>query len=195
MGIGPEAAPLAWTLLLVTTLTSLYGLMVDQSFIRGGIFNVGAVRRGQWYRMVTPAFLHADLGHLLVNMLTLYFFGPAVEVIYGTSGLALLYLGSQLAAQGYTLSRKGKDPDYNALGASGAVSGIVLAFCIYAPLANLYLFFAIPVPAFLFGAGYIAYSSFAMGGKGRVAHEAHLGGAIGGAILALLLPTAPGLTG
>nr|WP_281373804.1 rhomboid family intramembrane serine protease [Parvularcula dongshanensis] len=165
---------------------------MDRSFVSGGIFNVGAVRGGQWYRMVTPAFLHADIGHLLVNMLTLYFFGPAVEVVYGTSGLAIIYLGSQLAAQGYTLYRKRDDASYNALGASGAVSGVVLAFCVFAPLAKLYLFFAIPVPAFAFGLGYVAYSSFAMSGKGRIAHEAHLGGAIGGAVLAILLPTASG---
>ncbi len=158
--------------------------------MRGGVFHTGAVRAGQWHRFVTPAFLHADLGHLLVNMLTLYFFGPAVETIYGTGGLLAIYLGSQLAAQGYAYWRKREEPGYTALGASGAVSGVVLAFCVFAPLAKLYLFFAIPLPAIVFGIGYIAYSSFAMGGKGRIAHEAHLGGAIGGAALALLLPTA-----
>ena len=192
MGIGPEQAPLAWTLLIVTTLASLYGLTMDRGFVSGGVFNVGAVRAGQWHRLVTPAFLHADLGHLLVNMLTLYFFGPAVEVIYGTAGLLLIYLGSQLAAQGYTLYKKQTDPAYNALGASGAVSGVVLAFCIFDPMAKLYLFFAIPMPAFVFGLGYIAYSTFAMGGQGRIAHEAHLGGAIGGAVLAFLHRLASG---
>ena len=187
MGIGPEAAPLAYTLLIVTTLASLYGLTMDRAFVSGGVFNVGAVRAGQYHRMITPAFLHADLGHLLVNMLTLFFFGPAVEVMYGTGGLLVIYLGSQLAAQGYTLSRKLGEPDYTALGASGAVSGVVLAFCIREPNHLLYLFFAIPMPAWVFGVGYVAYSSFAMGGKGRIAHEAHLGGAIGGAALGLLL--------
>lgn len=187
MGIGPEQAPLAYTLLVVTTLASLYGLLMDRAFVAGGVFNVGAVRAGQWHRMVTPAFLHADLGHLLVNMLTLYFFGPAVEAMYGTAGLLVIYLGSQLTAQGYTLYRKSGDPAYNALGASGAVSGVVLAFCVREPLANLYLFFAIPVPAIVFAVGYVAYSTFAMGGKGRIAHEAHLGGAIGGAVIAVLL--------
>ena len=191
MGIGPAEAPLAYTLLFVTTLASLYGLLMDRAFVAQGVFNVGAVRAGQYHRMVTPAFLHADLGHLLVNMLTLYFFGPAVEVLFGTAGLLVIYLGSQLAAQGYTLYRKASEPDYNALGASGAVSGVVLAFCIVEPMQPLYLFFAIPMPAFVFGIGYVAYSTFAMGGKGRIAHEAHLGGAVGGAVLALLLG-APG---
>ena len=187
MGIGPSEAPLAFTLLAVTTFASLYGLFVDRGFVEGGVFNVAAVRGGQYHRMVTPAFLHADLGHLLVNMLTLYFFGPAVELLYGTLGLAVLYLGSQLAAQGYTLYRKADDPSYNALGASGAVSGVLLAFCVVKPFAMLYLFFAIPMPAIVFAVGYIAYSTFAMGGQGRIAHEAHLGGAVGGAVLAFLI--------
>ena len=188
MGIGPGEAPLAYTLLVVTVLASLYALS-NRAFAEDGVFNVGAVLSGQVHRMVTPAFLHADLGHLLVNMLTLFFFGPAVEVMYGTAGLAVIYLGSQLAAQGYTLARKKDDPRYTALGASGAVSGVVLAFCVVRPNAMLYLFFAIPMPAWVFGLGYVAYSSFAMGGKGRIAHEAHLGGAVGGAVLALLLGT------
>lgn len=192
MGIEPGAAPLAFTLLAITTLASLYGLFMDRGFIDGGLFNTGAVKAGQYHRMITPAFLHADLGHLLVNMMTLYFFGPAVETIYGTAGFAIIYLGSQLAAQGYTLFRKRHEPDYNALGASGAVSGVLLAFCVFAPFHKLYLLFAIPMPAVVFAVGYIAYSTFAMGGQGRIAHEAHLGGAVGGAILAFVLGSVGG---
>ena len=189
--VGPDLAqtPLAYTLLIVTTLASLYALLVDESFGEAGLFSVGGVKTGQWWRMVTPAFLHADLGHLLVNMVTLYFFGPAVEMFFGSAGLLVIYFGSQLAAQGYTLWRKRQDLTYQALGASGAVSGVVLAFCTVAPLAKLYLFFAIPIPAFVFAIGYLAYSTLAMGSGGRVAHEAHLGGAVGGLILAILLPT------
>ena len=187
MDVPIQAAPLAYTLLAVTTLASLYGLLMDQDFVRAGVFETRGVKRGEWYRFVTPAFLHADLGHLLVNMLTLFFFGPAVEALYGTAGFAVIYLGSQLAAQGYTYARKKHDDAYTALGASGAVSGVVLAFCVLRPMQPLYLFFAIPMPAVVFGLGYIAYSTFAMGGQGRVAHEAHLGGAVGGAVLGLLL--------
>ena len=182
--------PLAYTLLIVTALSSLYALLVDESFGRGGLFAVGPVRAGEYHRMVTPAFLHADLGHLFVNMVTLYFFGPAVEQMYGTLGFLVLYVGSQLAAQGYTLWRKWDDAAYQALGASGAVSGVLMAFCLVEPTALLYLFFAIPIPAFVFAIGYLAYSTLAMGSGGRVAHEAHLGGAVGGLVLGVLLPAA-----
>ena len=189
--VSPDLAqtPLAYTLLVVTTLASLYALLVDESFGRGGLFAVGAVRAGEVHRMMTPAFLHADLGHLAVNMITLFFFGPAVELHYGTSGLFVIYAGSQLAAQGYTLWRKWDEPTYQALGASGAVSGVLLAFCIVDPMAKLYLLFAIPIPAFVFAIGYLAYSTLAMGSGGRVAHEAHLGGAVGGLLLGIVLLT------
>ncbi len=188
MGVPLAAAPLAYALLVIIPALSLYGLMRDQSFVESGLFHMRAVtERGEWYRMVTPAFLHADLGHLVVNMITFFFFGPVVEAIFGTFGFFVIFFGSQLGAQAFTYWRKRNDLDYRALGASGAVSGILFAFCTVAPMEMLYLFFAIPIPAFLFAIGYVAYSSFAMNGPGRVAHEAHLGGAVAGAVLALLL--------
>jgi membrane associated rhomboid family serine protease len=194
MGIPVSAAPLAYVLLLLITAASLYALR-DHEFLKGGLFEIRAVRqRQEWYRLITPAFLHGDGGHLLVNMLTFFFFGPAVEVMYGTGGLAILFFGSQLGAQLFTLWRKRTEPDYKSLGASGAVSGIVLAFCVVRPFDMLYLLFAIPIPAILFAVFYIAYSTWAMAGtRGRIAHEAHLGGALAGIVLAFLLPLQPGM--
>lgn len=189
MAVPLAEAPLAYALMLIIPMISLYGLK-DQSFAESGLFHVHAVKQErQYYRLVTPAFLHADLLHLLVNMLTFFFFAPFVEVIYGTAGLAILFLGAQLGAQGYTLLRRQQEPDYRALGASGAVSGILLAFCVFAPMERLYLLGLIPMPAFLFAILYIGYTSYAMGGPGRVAHEAHLGGAVAGVVIALILPT------
>ena len=70
MGVPLAAAPLAYALLVIIPALSLYGLMRDQSFVESGLFHMRAVtERGEWYRMVTPAFLHADLGHLVVNMI------------------------------------------------------------------------------------------------------------------------------
>ena len=76
-------------------------------------------------------------------------------------------------------------------GSSGWVSGIVFAFCLFAPFEKLYLFFAIPVPAIVFAVGFVAVSIYAMkqtrGRMGGIAHEAHLGGALGGVVLTILL--------
>lgn len=188
MGVPVADAPVAYALLLIISACSLYGLFADRSFVTSGMFDLSAVRRGgQWWRVVTSAFLHADLTHLLVNSLTFYFFGPVVEAIYGTESFLLIFFGSQLGAMALTMYAKRADANYRSLGASGAVSGVLLAFCIFAPFQYLYLFFAIPIPAIVFAAGYIGFSAFAMGGPGRISHEAHLGGAIVGAALGLLL--------
>ena len=188
MGIEIAAAPLAYALLLVIGGASLYGLMADQRFITSGLLDLNAVRKGrQYHRVVTSAFLHADLGHLLVNMLTFFFFAPAVEVMFGTEGFFVIFFGSQIAAMALTMARHRKSRNYQSLGASGAVSGVLLAFCVVRPFDMLYLFFAIPVPAIVFAFAYIFYSTFAMGGPGRISHEAHLGGALGGAVIALLI--------
>lgn len=188
MGIPIALAPLSYTLMFFVTMASLYGLYRDQGFVQSGMFHMGAVlQQKEYHRIFTSAFLHADAGHLLVNMLTLFFFGPYVEALYGTAGFALILLGSQLGAEGLTIFRKRYDLNYSALGASGFVSGIVLAFCVVRPFDLIYFFFVLPIPAILFAVLYMAYSSYAMGGQGRVAHEAHLGGAISGAIIALFL--------
>ncbi|MEM9421064.1 MAG: rhomboid family intramembrane serine protease [Pseudomonadota bacterium] len=188
MDVPLAAAPLAYALLVIIPGLSLYGLLRDQDFIESGLFHVRSVQeQHEWHRFVTPAFLHADISHLLMNMLTFFFFAPTVEAMFGTGGFAVLFFGSQLGAQLFTYMRKKKEPEYRALGASGAVSGILFAFCAIAPMADIYIFFSLPIPAFMFALGYVAYSSFAMDGPGRVAHEAHLGGAVTGALLALLL--------
>lgn len=190
MDIAIAEAPLAYMLLLIIPAVSLYALFMDPDFAEANLFDMGAVVQGkQYHRLITSAFLHGDLGHLLVNMLTFFFFAPLVEVIYGTGGLALILLISQIGAEGLTLLTKRGDMSYRALGASGAISGVLFAFCVFAPMELIYVFFAIPMPAIVFAVLYVAYSTFAMGGPGRVAHEAHLGGALGGAALALLLPT------
>lgn len=186
--IDISQAPLAYVLLLIIPAVSLYALFVDPAFSEANMFQMGAVlKKHQYHRLITSAFLHGDPGHLLVNMITFYFFGPVIEAIYGTAGFAMIFIGSQLAAEGLTILMKRNDHDYRALGASGAISGVVMAFCVYAPMKLIYVFFAIPIPAIIFGALYVAYSTLAMGGQGRIAHEAHLGGAIAGAVIALII--------
>lgn len=180
--------PLTLVFMLITTAASLYALKGDKAFGETGLFHMRAVREGrQYYRLLTSAFLHADIGHLIVNLLTFFFFGPAVEQLYGTLGLGIILLVSQLGASMLTLYVRRAEPEYRALGASGAVSGVVIAYCVQEPFSLLYLFFAIPIPAIVFAFGYIAYSIYATGGPGRVAHEAHLGGALAGGLIALLL--------
>ncbi len=126
--------------------------------------------------------------HLLFNMVTLFFFGPYIESIVGSGRFLAIYLGSELAANALTYLKYSDNPQYSAVGASGAISGVLFAFCLFAPFQLLYIFFAIPMPAILFAVLYVALSVYASRREiGRVAHEAHLGGAIGGLVLTLIL--------
>jgi membrane associated rhomboid family serine protease len=141
--------------------------------------------------------VHASGTHLAFNMITFYFFGPLLEGILGIGAFLLLYFGSELAAHALTFAAHRDDPNYSAVGASGAISGVVFAFCVFFPLRNLYLFFALPIPAVLFAFGYVFGSIYAMGGDSRggargsvgdwIAHEAHVGGALAGVVLTILL--------
>jgi membrane associated rhomboid family serine protease len=147
------------------------------------------LNEGRWYQLFTSGFLHVDLGHLFMNMFTLFFFGPPIERILGGGGFVILYLGSMLAGSLLTLAIYRRDRNYRALGASGAVTGVVFGFVLFYPTAPLYIFFIpIGIPAVLFGLGYLAISI--MGARrrtGRIGHAAHLGGAIGGVLLTLVL--------
>lgn len=182
-------APVTLFLLIVNALVGVYTLTADPGLVGRMAFRPARVlREGEWYRFFTAGFLHVGAAHLAFNMITLYFFGPAVESILGPVRFALLYIGSDLAANAFTLARHRTNPTYSAVGASGAVSGVVFSYCLFDPFAMLYIFFAIPMPAILFAVVYVAFSIQASRqGGGRIAHEAHLGGALGGVVLTILL--------
>lgn len=183
-------APVTLFLLIVNVLIGLYAFSTDPALIGRMAFRpVAVVQEREWYRFFTAGFLHVGWAHLAFNMLTLFFFGPVIEGVLGPLRFLVLYIGSDLAANAVTLARHRKNPAYSAVGASGAVSGIVFAYCLFDPFGLIYLFF-IPVGiwAILFAPAYILLSVYAAGqGGGRIAHEAHIGGALGGLVLTILL--------
>jgi membrane associated rhomboid family serine protease len=182
-----SAAPATYALIAVNTAVSLYAFFVDRSFINQFAFQVGAVGRGEHYRVVTSSFLHVNVVHLLFNMLTLYFFGPTVERILELRGFLVLYFGSVIAGGVVSAIANRDNPAYASVGASDAVSGVVLSFCLFYPLASIYIMF-IPIPAILYGVLFIVISAQFMGRPGaRIAHAAHLGGALAGVVLTILM--------
>ncbi|KAB7624076.1 rhomboid family intramembrane serine protease [Alkalilimnicola sp. S0819] len=191
--MDPTQSPVTLLLLLANVLVSVYAfqggeLRVDRFALRPW----RVLRRREYYRLFTAGFVHASGSHLLFNMITLFFFGPWLEAALGPVRFLVLYFGSDLAAQGLTLFMHRANPRYAAVGASGAISGVLFGFCLYEPLRLLYLFFAIPIPALLFAVGFVAISIYAMRSRapdqvGGLAHEAHLGGAAGGVLLTMLL--------
>jgi membrane associated rhomboid family serine protease len=153
------------------------------------------VKEKRYYQTLTSAFLHADYIHLLFNMFTLFSFGMFLEkfymVNYGTITGSLYFLAiyfiSLFSGSILTLVFHYNNPDYVAVGASGAVSGVIFSFITFFPTAQVGVFF-IPMPAFIFAGIYIAVSVFGMKKNfGNIGHEAHLGGALGGFISTLIL--------
>ena len=182
------ATPVTTFFLLLNVLVGLYSLLVDPDLIGRWAFRPADVRKGEWGRWITAGFVHAGFAHLLFNVVTLYFFGPYIEQSIGGWRFLVVYIGSELAANALTYWRHRDSQTYSAVGASGAISGIVFAFVLFQPWAMLYVFFAIPMPAIVFAFLYIALSIYASNRQvGRVAHEAHLGGALGGVLLTLVL--------
>lgn len=159
----------------------------DQFFFRKYEFHIGSIRSGEHLRMITSAFLHVDIGHLAFNMLTLYFFAPTVIAFLGVPSFLMVYFGSLLCGSLLTLQFHKNEYHYRAVGASGAVTGILYAAILLRPDMNLYLFFIpIPIPAYIFGIGYLLYSIYGMKSrKDNIGHTAHFGGAIGGYLITL----------
>src|SRR5262245_24487411 len=108
---------------------------------------------GQVWRLVTYAFLHDPNGvaHILFNMLCLGFFGATVERVYGSKEFLAFYLTSAvLAGVGYmVLGLAGVTPDGRALGASGAVTAVMVVFALHFPHQTVWLFLILPIPVWL----------------------------------------------
>ena len=182
------ATPITAFFLLINVLVGAYSLFVEPDLIGRWAFRPAAVKKGEWGRWITAGFVHTGLAHLLFNMVTLWSFGPPIERTIGWWRFLAVYMGSELAANALTYWRHRDDPAYSAVGASGAISGVVFSFVLFAPWAMLGVLFIIPMPAILFAFLYIAFSIYASNQQvGRVAHEAHLGGALGGIVLTILL--------
>ena len=161
----------------------------DPYFFEKYKFNTGAVRRGEKIRLLSSGFLHVDTAHLFLNMLTLYFFANVVISTVGSLGFLLIYFVSLLVGNLLSYYFHRNDSNYNAVGASGAVSGIIYAGILLYPNMSLYMFFIpIPIPAYVFGIGYLFYSIYGMKRQlGNIGHDAHFGGAVGGYLLTLIL--------
>lgn len=159
----------------------------DLAFFRKYEFHVGSIRSGEQIRMLSSGFLHADIMHLAFNMLTLWFFAPVVIQGLGTISFVLIYFGSLVFGSLLTMLFHKNDYSYRAVGASGAVTGVLYSAILLQPNMMLGIFFVIPMPAYLFGILYLLYSIYGMRAKNdNIGHTAHFGGAIGGYLITLI---------
>lgn len=143
-------------------------------------------------QIITHMFNHGGFGHLFFNMLTLYFFGPNVERVWGPRRFLFYYM---MCGLGSVLMHVLFGGGSAVLGASGAISGVLLAFAFLYPDAKVMLLIPpIPIKAKYLVAILLAVD-FYLGVSGSatgIAHFAHLGGALIGAILIQMFRKNPG---
>lgn len=175
-------------IIVINVLMTLKGLD-SRFFFDRYKFQVGPIVNKDYIRLLSSGFLHVDYIHLLFNMLTFYFFAPVLIHYFGVSQMLGIYFMSLIAGNLLSLYFNKNDFFYSAVGASGAVSGVLFASILLQPFSQIWVFF-IPMPAIVFGVLYIVYSIYGMKNQwGNIGHSAHLGGAFMGLVMSLLYDT------
>ncbi|PID68651.1 MAG: rhomboid family intramembrane serine protease [Flavobacteriia bacterium] len=171
----------------LTVAISLAGFQ-NRSFLNKYKFQIAPIKNGDYIRMVSSGFLHVDYTHLIFNMLTLYFFYDKIIKSFGSERFVILYLASLIAGSVLSYVYHKNEPSYSAVGASGAVSGVLFSYILLNPFSKLYIMFIpVPIPAIVVGIGYLLYSVYGMKkGMGNIGHAAHLGGAAMGLLMTLI---------
>ena len=141
--------------------------------------NVGS---GKFWTLLTYSVSHYNIMHIFSNMFGFYFFGSAIEKMYGPKVLLQLYIAGALMGALFQLSRSSKQyggSHVGCLGASSSLSAVLSFFILNSPNEVIYLLF-FPMPAWAFGTCFFAYSLFMMNSNSGTSHAAHFGGFMGG---------------
>ena len=186
----------AYLIIGITAIISFMAWSNGEIMFKSFFIPTNIKERKEYWRFFSHGFIHADQQHLIFNMLTLFFFGPYVESLFGlyfgnTFYFVLFYMAALIASSIPTYFKHKDNYRYRALGASGAVSAVLFLFVAFNPWHLLYIFFAIPVPGILFAAGYLWYSAkMSKQNSDNIGHDAHLWGAVFGFIFPFIVKPA-----
>jgi membrane associated rhomboid family serine protease len=185
-----DMSGIIWLLLTAANvIVSMLGFRSPQ-FFEKYLFSVDAILREREYiRILSSGFLHTGWMHLFFNMYSFYFFGRILEDYWGAFGFAALYFGSLVGGDLLALYMHRHHGDYRAVGASGAVSGVIFSYVLLVPDATLgIMFIPFPFPAWMFAILYTLVSIYGMRSQmGNIGHDAHLGGAMAGIVISIIL--------
>ncbi len=198
-------------LIIITSIISIYSLSNPTTLNKLLLIPYEVTHNNQYYRVFSHMFIHADWIHLFFNMYVLYIFGSTIEDVFtsqrymyqlfpeitfwginkGYFHLFVLYFGGGLAASISSILKYKNNPNYSSLGASGAVSSMVFSYMLLFPTQELTLIIIpfFPLPAFVFGILFLSYEYLMdkYAKRTRVAHDAHLWGAIFGLLYTIVI--------
>ncbi|MBA2562338.1 MAG: rhomboid family intramembrane serine protease [Chitinophagaceae bacterium] len=184
-------------IIVVTLIVSFIGFSNSQVIDNLIFYPPAVTQKKQYYRFITCGFIHADVAHLAFNMISFYLFSNAlvepafIEYFgdYGRAALLIMYVLALIVSLLPTYAKHKNNTQYKSLGASGAVSAVVFAGIMIAPLAELGFFIIPPViPGFIFGPLYLILSAyFEKRGGDNINHSAHIWGALFGVIFIVIV--------
>ncbi len=182
--------PVSSIIFVFTIAVSLYGIYGNTHANRGLMLHPYSIKRGKsYYTILTSGFIHADMNHLLFNMLSFYFFAFTLEKIVGHWQFAVIYVLGLILSDVSSILKNKNNSGYYSLGASGAISAVLFSYILFDPLSRIYIFFIpIGIPAYIFAMLYLGYCMYAAKTQGdHINHEAHFWGAISGLVITSIL--------
>ena len=184
-----EIGILTLIIIIINGLVTYKGLK-DYTYLNKYSFKTDRILVDKDYkRLFTSGFLHVDWMHFIFNMMTLYFFSEGLESYIGIPAFFALYFSSLLGGNLLALYIHRNHYDYSAIGASGAVCGLVFASIgLFPGMIIGFILLPISIPAWIFGIGYILYTIYGIKAqRDNIGREAHLDGGIVGLLVACAL--------
>jgi len=185
-----EIGIVGFVILLVTFLVSYKGFK-DPVYFDQYLFRVKEIVNGQEYqRLISSGFLHTGWIHLLLNAITFYCFSGSLEATVGIRNFLLIYFASLVGGNLFSLFLHRHDARYSAVGASGAIAGLLFAAIALYPGMEISLVRPYYIPGWLYGMLYVVISAYGISvRRDNIAHDAHLGGGLVGlAIVVAIFP-------